>query len=243
MRVVAGKAFVAVLLAGAVAASLALPRLFESAQRPAGSALPQAGTAQARVVHAPSFLFRPLPPAAPHALPVGSSGAAIARLVTSPHVLAKRSLQRPEPQAPIHGPTPAPTPAPAEPPAGSAPEPTTPATPDEAAPAGVTVLAETAAPTAVTTPQPDLSTANGKGKGKGRDKAKPASAPAAGAAAAPAPPAPPAPTPAPDPQPPAPDAASGTGPGNGNANGQNGQNGEHGNGNAADGGKEHGKGR
>jgi len=243
MRAVARKAFVAVLLAGAVAASLALPRLFESAQRPAGSALPQAGTAQARVVHAPSFLFRPLPPAAPHALPVGSSGAAIARLVTSSHVLAKRSLQRPEPQAPVHGPTPAPTPAPAEPPAGSAPEPATPATPDEAAAAGVTVLAETAAPTVVTTaPQPaDLSTANGKGKGKGRDKAKPASTPAAGAAAAaPAPPAAPAPTPAPDPQPPAPDAASGTGLGNGNANGQNG---EHGNGNAADGGKEHGKGR
>src|SRR5205809_5376092 len=69
MRVLAGKLFVAALLGGAVSASLALPRIFDSAQRPLAARLPGPRAAEAQNVRLPFFLFQTV--AKPQALRLG----------------------------------------------------------------------------------------------------------------------------------------------------------------------------
>ena len=142
MRVAVGKTFVAVLLGGAVTASLSLPFVFDSAQRPVVNAVGRGSHYEGRSVRAPAFLFR----SPPRFRPVQA---------VRTHVPFRAAVSLPQSRRTISA---APAPAPAPPPAPVAvpppvasptPAPTQPATPTPAPSTPVQVLA-TVAGTAAT---------------------------------------------------------------------------------------------
>src|SRR5947207_15568619 len=114
MRVLAGKLFLAALLGGAVAASLALPRIFDSAQRPLAAHLPAPRAAAARSVRLPSFRFEsaatPQPLRLTPVLPV-QPAVGVAQLAPAPAAapaLFVRQMPLPtDPPQTVYAPTPA----------------------------------------------------------------------------------------------------------------------------------------
>src|SRR3989442_310411 len=114
MRVFAGKLLIAALLGGAVTASLSLPRVFDSAQRPLSGYLPVPSGAEAQSIQVPArFLIQPpaarkprllvslvLPQGVRVILPLPASRPVSAPSVLSPLPPAHAPEVQPQPQAP-----------------------------------------------------------------------------------------------------------------------------------------------